>query len=53
MAVSSATRKPSASCGGWVGGCREAIMEILTETHQNEAATKVFNFEQTARVLTC
>jgi hypothetical protein len=28
-------------------------MEIPTENHKNEAATKVFNFEQTARVLTC
>jgi hypothetical protein len=28
-------------------------MEIPTEAHQNEAATRVFNFEQTTRVLTC
>ena len=38
---------------GWEGRRREAIMEIPTEAHQNEAATRVFNFEQTARVLTC
>jgi len=43
----------SKHCRGWVGRCREAIMEIPTENHKNEAATKVFNFEQTARVLTC
>jgi len=28
-------------------------MEIPTETHQNEAAIKVFNFEQTVRLSTC
>jgi hypothetical protein len=31
----------------------EVMMEIPTETHQNEAATKVFNFEETARLMTC
>jgi len=33
------------------GSCRVAIMEIPTETHQNEAAIKVFNFAQTGPLL--
>jgi hypothetical protein len=36
---------------GLGGCCREATMEIPTETHQNEAAIKVFNFAQTGQVL--
>jgi hypothetical protein len=36
---------------GLGGCCREATMEIPTETHQNEAAMKVFNFAQTGQVL--
>ncbi len=41
----------SKHCRGWGGSCREALMEIPTETHQNEAAILVFNFAQTGQVL--
>ena len=43
----------SKHCRGWEGRCWEAIMEIPTDAHQNEAATDVCNIEQTARVLNC